>query len=174
MYPRSWAQILLPGPASTQSRSQGPFSALVFKIVSDSFVGRLAYLRVYSARYAPTLPLTIPSKLAKNALPPVAHVCQPSRDLDEIVAGDIAAVGGLKFSFTGDTCVTRSADTARDDSVSEPVIYEAIESRTAADEQKMLDVCVRWRRRPTFRFRSDDNTGQMIISGMGELIWRSS
>ncbi|MHB1354948.1 MAG: elongation factor G [Anaerolineae bacterium] len=149
-----------------------PFSALVFKIVSDSFVGRLAYLRVYSGTLRSNSSTHNSPKSRKERIGRLLRMYANRReDLDEIVAGDIAAVGGLKFSFTGDTLCNPDKpillETIR---FPEPVIYEAIESRTAADEQKMLDALRALADEdPTFRFRSDDNTGQMIISGMGEL-----
>jgi elongation factor G len=149
-----------------------PFSALVFKIVSDSFVGRLAYLRVYSGTLRSNSSTHNSPKARKERIGRLLRMYANRReDLDEIVAGDIAAVGGLKFSFTGDTLCDPDhpilLETIR---FPEPVIYEAIESRTAADEQKMLEALRALADEdPTFRFRSDDNTGQMIISGMGEL-----
>jgi elongation factor G len=149
-----------------------PFSALVFKIVSDSFVGRLAYLRVYSGTLRSNSSTHNSPKVRKERIGRLLRMYANRReDLDEITAGDIAAVGGLKFSFTGDTlCDPEHPILLETIRFPEPVIYEAIESRTVADEPKMLEALRALADEdPTFRFRNDDNTGQMIISGMGEL-----
>jgi elongation factor G len=149
-----------------------PFSALVFKIVTDPFVGRLAYMRVYSGRLRSNSSTYNSTKDKKERIGRLLHMYANRReDADEVVAGDIAAVGGLKFTFTGDTLCSREApvvlETIR---FPEPVIYVAIEPRTAADEQKLQSALSSLGDEdPTFRTRVDENTGQTIISGMGEL-----
>ncbi len=160
--------------ASIERRAdpQEPFSALVFKIVNDSFVGRLAYLRVYSGTLRSNSSTFNSPKSRKERVGHLLRMYANRREeLEQVTAGDIAAVGGLKFSFTGDTlCDPEHPILLETIRFPEPVIYEAIEPRTAADESKMLEALKALADEdPTFRFRSDENTGQTIISGMGEL-----
>ena len=149
-----------------------PFAALVFKIVTDPFVGRLAYMRVYSGTLRSNSSTYNSPKAKKERIGRLLRMYANHReDVKQVSAGDIAAVGGLKFTFTGDTLCDRSnAVILEAIRFPEPVIYVAIEPRTAADEQKLLNAlkCLS-DEDPTFRFRVDENTGQTIISGMGEL-----
>jgi len=149
-----------------------PCAALVFKIVSDAFVGRLAYLRVYSGTLRSNSSILNSPKSRKERIGRLLHMYANHReDVDSVSAGDIAAVGGLKFTFTGDTLCDASAPVVLESiRFPEPVIYVAIEPRTAADEAKMTDALNALADEdPTFRVRTDENTGQTIISGMGEL-----
>jgi elongation factor G len=150
----------------------GPFAALVFKIVSDPFMGRLAYMRVYSGALRSNSSTYNSPKNRKERIGRLVHMYANRReDIDVVSAGDIAAVGGLKFTFTGDTlCDPGNAVVLESIRFPEPVIYVSIEPRSAADEQKMSDALRALSEEdPTFLVRSDENTGQTIISGMGEL-----
>lgn len=149
-----------------------PLAALVFKIVSDPFVGRLAYLRVYSGTLRSNSTAHNSTKARKERIGRLLRMYANHReDVDAIVAGDIAAVGGLKFTFTGDTLCDPSAPVVLESiQFPEPVIYIAIEASNAAEEQKLLAALQALAEEdPTFRYSTDANTGQMLISGMGEL-----
>jgi elongation factor G len=149
-----------------------PFSALVFKVVSDPFVGRLAYMRVYSGTLKSNSSVTNSPKKKKERIGRLLHMYANHReDAEEVAAGDIAAVGGLKFTFTGDTlCDADHPVVLEAIRFPEPVIYISIEPRTGADEQKLeAALAALAEEDPTFRTRNDENTGQRIISGMGEL-----
>ncbi len=149
-----------------------PFAALVFKIVSDPFLGRLAYMRVYSGMLRSNSSTLNSPKNRKERIGRLVHMYANRReDTDAVTAGDIAAVGGLKFTFTGDTlCDLGDPIILESIRFPEPVIYVSIEPRSAADEQKMSDALRSLSEEdPTFRVRIDENTGQTIISGMGEL-----
>ena len=149
-----------------------PFSALVFKIVADSFLGRLAYMRLYSGTLRSNSSVYNSSKAKKERIGHLLRMYANRREeVDDVAAGDIAAVGGLKFTFTGDTLCDRGHQVILESiRFPEPVIYVAIEPRTVADADKMQMALARLAEEdPTFRFRLDENTGQTIISGMGEL-----
>jgi elongation factor G len=159
-------------PVVRHADAEEPFSALVFKIVSDPFVGRLAYMRVYSGRLRSNSSTHNSPKARKERIGRLLRMYANHREeVDAVAAGDIAAVGGLKFSFTGDTLCDPSAPVVLERiRFPEPVIYVAIEPRTTADSHK-LDEALRALadEDPTFRVSIDENTGQTIISGMGEL-----
>jgi len=149
-----------------------PFAALVFKIVSDPFVGRLAYMRVYSGVLHSNSSVLNSPKRRKERIGRLLRLYANHREETDVVsAGDIAAVGGLKFTFTGDTlCDARDPVVLESIRFPEPVIRVAIEPRGAADEAKMADALQRLAQEdPTFKVGTDENTGQTIISGMGEL-----
>ncbi len=149
-----------------------PFSALVFKIVSDPFVGRLAYLRVYSGRAATGTSVLNATKGERERFGRLLQMHANHREeVPQIVAGDIGAVVGLKRTFTGDTlCHPAHPIVLETICFPEPVLSVAIEPRTKADQAKMGEALVRLAEEdPTFRLRSDPETGQSIISGMGEL-----
>ena len=149
-----------------------PFAALVFKIVSDAFVGRLAYLRVYSGTLRSNSSSYNPLKSRKERIGRLLHMYANHReDVEVVSAGDIAAVGGLKFTFTGDTLCDPEAPVVLESiRFPEPVIYVSIEPRTAVDQERMVEALRTLADEdPTFRVRTDENTGQTIISGMGEL-----
>ena len=147
-------------------------SALVFKIVSDPYVGRLAYIRVYSGKLTQGSMVFNPTKDRRERVGRLLRMYADRReDIDEIMAGDIGAVLGLKDSFTGDTlCDASNQIVLENITFPEPVISVAIEPRTTADQDKMSEALHKLSEEdPTFRVRVDEETGQTIISGMGEL-----
>jgi elongation factor G len=149
-----------------------PFSALVFKIVTDPYVGRLAYLRIYSGKIHQGASAYNPTKAKKERIGRLIRMYADRReDIQETGAGDIAAILGLKFSFTGDTlCDASNQIVLETITFPEPVISVAIEPKTIADQDKMAEALRKLSDEdPTFRVRSDTETGQTIISGMGEL-----
>jgi elongation factor G len=152
-------------------RDDAPLSALVFKIVTDPYVGRLAYFRVYSGVLSQGQMLTNTSKGRRERIGRLIRMHADRReDITEVRAGDIGAVLGLKETFTGDTlCDTRKI-VLESITFPEPVISIAIEPKSSADQEKMGEALRKLSEEdPTFRVRSDENTGQTIISGMGEL-----
>lgn len=149
-----------------------PLSALVFKIVTDPYVGRLAYFRVYSGKLAQGSMVYNSAKESRERIGRLLRMYADRReDISEVLAGDIGAVLGLKNSFTGDTlCDSANSILLEDITFPEPVISVAIEPKTAADQDKMSDALHKLAEEdPTFRVRTDQDTGQTIISGMGEL-----
>ncbi|HET7090841.1 MAG TPA: elongation factor G, partial [Anaerolineae bacterium] len=161
------------GKTETRSAADGaPFSALIFKIVTDPYVGRLAYFRVYSGQVSAGQSVTNATKGRKERVGRVLRMYADRREeLDVVYAGDIGATLGLKDSFTGETlCDAAHPIVLESIAFPEPVISVAIEPKTTADQDKM-GVALRAlsEEDPTFRVRADENTGQTIISGMGEL-----
>jgi len=149
-----------------------PVGSLVFKIVTDPYVGRLAYFRVYSGTVKQGQMLLNPVKGKKERIGRLIRMYADRRDdVDEVYAGDIAAVLGLKDTFTGDTlCDPHHPVVLESITFPEPVISVAIEPKTLADQEKIgLALQKLSEEDPTFRVRTDENTGQTIISGMGEL-----
>ncbi len=149
-----------------------PFCALVFKIVADPYVGRLAYFRVYSGKVDVGETVMNSSKKRKERLGRVLRMYADRREeLTEVYAGDIGATLGLKDSFTGDTLCDPDAPIVLERiTFPDPVIEIAIEPKTAADQDKMGEALRRLAEEdPTFRVRSDENTAQTLIAGMGEL-----
>lgn len=149
-----------------------PLSALVFKIVTDPYVGRLAYFRVYSGVLTQGSMVYNSVKGRKERIGRLIRMYADRReDVTEVYAGDIAAVLGLKDSFTGDTlCDSQNPVVLESISFPEPVIYIAIEPKTSSDQDKMANALQKLSEEdPTFRVRTDENTGQTIIAGMGEL-----
>jgi elongation factor G len=147
-------------------------SALVFKIVSDPYVGRLAYIRVYSGKITQGSMVFNPTKDRRERIGRLLRMYADRReDINEILAGDIGAVLGLKDSFTGDTlCDASNQIVLENITFPEPVISVAIEPRTTADQDRMAEALHKLSDEdPTFRVRVDEETGQTIISGMGEL-----
>jgi len=159
--------LVLRSPDPTQ-----PLSALVFKIVTDPYMGRLAYIRVYSGKVKQGEAVYNSSKGKKERVGRLLRMYADRReDIAELEAGDIGAILGLKFSFTGDTLSDSSAPVVLESiSFPEPVISVAIEPKTKADQEKMSDSLIKLAEEdPTFKIRQDENTGQTVISGMGEL-----
>jgi elongation factor G len=157
---------------SRAAEDDAPMSALVFKIVSDPYVGRLAYIRVYSGKISQGSMVFNPVKNRRERVGRLLRMYADRReDIDEILAGDIGAVLGLKESFTGDTLCDASNQVVLENiTFPKPVISVAIEPRTVADQEKMAEALHKLSDEdPTFRVRVDDETGQTIISGMGEL-----
>ena len=149
-----------------------PMSALVFKIVTDPYVGRLAYVRVYSGKITQGTMVYNSTKGKKERIGRLLRMYADRReDVDEVLSGDIGATLGLKNSFTGETlCVASNPILLEAISFPEPVISVAIEPRTMADQDKMSEALRKLSEEdPTFHVRSDQDTGQTIISGMGEL-----
>ena len=148
-----------------------PLSALVFKIVTDPYVGRLAYFRVYSGVLSQGQMVTNTSKGRRERIGRLIRMHADRReDITEVRAGDIGAVLGLKDTFTGDTLCDTKKIILESISFPEPVISIAIEPKSSGDQEKMGEALRKLSEEdPTFRVRSDENTGQIIISGMGEL-----
>lgn len=149
-----------------------PLSALVFKIVTDPYVGRLAYLRIYSGTIEQRSQVYNSSKDERERVGRLIRMYADRReDIEEAGAGDIAAVLGLKNSFTGDTlCEEDHPILLEDISFPDPVISVAIEPKTTADQDKLSKALNKLAEEdPTFQVRSDPDTGQTLISGMGEL-----
>jgi elongation factor G len=149
-----------------------PFAALVFKIVTDPYVGRLAYVRVYSGTLEAG---TTVYNSTKGQRERIGRLLQMHADKREEIktcdAGDITAVVGLKNSFTGDTlCDSNNEILLENIEFPEPVIKVAVEPKSKADQDKMTEGLLKLAEEdPTFRVQYDDQTGQTVISGMGEL-----
>ncbi len=164
--PRDGREVVLP------AQDDAPLSALVFKIVADPYVGRLAYFRVYSGMLTQGQMVLNPRKGKRERIGRLLRMYADHReDITEVRAGDIAAALGFKETFTGDTlCEERQPIVLESISFPEPVISVAIEPKTAADQDRMADALRKLSEEdPTFRVHVDENTGQTIISGMGEL-----
>jgi len=160
---------------TTESRpanDESPFAALVFKIANDSFVGSLAFLRVYSGIVKTGDMVYNPLRGKKERIGRLLQMHANNREeIKEVRAGDIAAAVGLKEVGTGDTlCEQRSAIALERMEFPEPVISVAVEPKTLADQEKMATALERLAKEdPSFRVRTDADSGQIIISGMGEL-----
>jgi elongation factor G len=149
-----------------------PMSAMVFKIVTDNYVGRLAYIRVYSGKVKKGSTYLNATQDKKERVGRLLRMYADHReDVDEIQAGDIGAILGLKQSFTGDTLCDPSKQILLESiAFPHPVISVAIEPKTTADQDKMGIALQKLAEEdPTFKVRQDEDTGQTIISGMGEL-----
>ncbi|GAC1320333.1 MAG: elongation factor G [Chloroflexota bacterium] len=149
-----------------------PFSGLAFKIVSDPYVGRLAYVRIYSGRLTSGSYALNTTKDNRERVGRLLRMHANHReDVSEASAGDIVALVGLKNTFTGDTLSAPEAPIILENiTFPEPVISVAVEPKTRADTDKMGEALSKLAEEdPTFRLRNDQETGQTIISGMGEL-----
>jgi len=149
-----------------------PLAALVFKVQTDPYMGRLAYLRVYSGAVRSGSRAYNPGKGKRERIGPLVRMYADHReDVDQVQAGDIGAVLGLKFTSTGDTLCTESSPVILESiAFPDPVISVAIEPRTEADQDKLSIALQRLAEEdPTFQIRYDEETGQTLISGMGEL-----
>ncbi len=149
-----------------------PFAALSFKIANDSYVGSLAFLRVYSGVVKTGDMVFNPVRNKKERIGRLLQMHANNREeIKEVRAGDIAAAVGLKEVTTGDTlCAQKSAIALERMEFPEPVISVAVEPKTLADQEKMASSLGRLAREdPSFRVRTDEDSGQTIISGMGEL-----
>ncbi len=149
-----------------------PFSALVFKIVSDPFVGRLSYMRVYSGMINKGASVENSTKGRTERVGRLLRMHANHReDIDEIRAGDICAAVGLRNTFTGDTlCDSQTPIVLESIVFPRPVIEIAIEPKTRADQDKMSIALGKLAEEdPTFQLHTDTESGQTIISGMGEL-----
>ncbi len=148
------------------------FSALAFKLMSDPFVGQLTFIRVYSGTLAAGSTVLNSVKGKKERIGRILQMRANDREeIKEVRAGDIAAVVGLKDVTTGDTLCDLSAPIILERMVfPEPVIHVAVEPKTKADQEKMGIALGRLASEdPSFRVRTDEESGQTIISGMGEL-----
>ena len=159
-------------PAERKPDDTEPFSGLVFKIMSDSYVGRLTYVRVYSGVLRAGSHIENSSKDRKERVSRILQMHANHReDMEAAFTGDIVAVVGLKHSTTGDT-LTDPAEPIVLESISfpTPVIAVAVEPKTKADQDKLGNGLQRLSDEdPTFVVKYDDETGQTVISGMGEL-----
>jgi elongation factor G len=149
-----------------------PLAALVFKIASDPYVGRLAYFRVYSGKVKVGSRVSNATKRRRERIGKLLRMFADHREeIQELGAGDIGATLGLKDTFTGETlCAPNGPIILESISFPEPVISVAIEPRTADDQDRLAEGLQRLAEEdPTFVVRTDENTGQTLISGMGEL-----
>jgi elongation factor G len=149
-----------------------PFSALVFKIAADPFVGKLAYFRVYSGTLHSGSYVLNASKGKRERIGRILQMHANHREeIEEVYAGDIAAIVGLKESYTGDTlCDPAHPIVLESIRFPEPVIEVAVEPRTKADQDKLALALQRLADEdPTFRVKTDEESGQTLIAGMGEL-----
>lgn len=157
---------------SRPASDDAPFASLVFKIANDSYVGSLAFLRVYSGVVKTGDMVFNPLRGKKERIGRLLQMHANNREeIKEVRAGDIAAAVGLKEVSTGDTlCEQRHAIALERMEFPEPVISVAVEPKTMADQEKMAQALGRLAREdPSFRVSTDDDSGQTIISGMGEL-----
>jgi elongation factor G len=155
-----------------EASDSAPFSALAFKIMTDPFVGKLTYFRVYSGSLEKGATILNSTKDKKERLGRLLLMHANTReDIDTIYAGDIVAAVGLKNTTTGDTLSAVDAPIVLEAlEFPEPVIHVAVEPKTKADQDKMGRALYALSEEdPTFRVRSDEETGQTVISGMGEL-----
>jgi elongation factor G len=149
-----------------------PFSGLAFKIMTDPFVGQLVFFRVYSGVINSGDTVYNPVKSKKERVGRILQMHANQReDIKEVRAGDIAAAVGLREATTGDTlCDPQKVITLEKMVFPEPVIHVAVEPKTKADQEKMGIALNRLAQEdPSFRVRTDEESGQTIISGMGEL-----
>lgn len=149
-----------------------PFSALAFKIMTDPFVGQLIFFRVYSGVLNSGDTIYNPIKGKKERIGRILQMHANQRtEIKEVHAGDIAAAVGLKDATTGDTlCIPQDVVILERMIFPEPVIHVAVEPKTKADQERMGMALNRLAQEdPSFRVRTDEETGQTIISGMGEL-----
>ena len=159
-------------PETRAVSDTAPFSALVFKIVSDPFVGRLSYMRVYSGVLTKGSGIENSTKGKTERIGRLLRMHANHReDIDEIRAGDICAAVGLRNTFTGDTlCDSQKPIILEAITFPQPVIDIAIEPKTRADQDKMAIALNKLAEEdPTFQLHTDAETAQTIISGMGEL-----
>ena len=157
---------------SRESTDDAPFSALAFKIATDPFVGTLTFFRVYSGVLKSGDTVLNPVKSKKERIGRLLQMHANDREeLKEVRAGDIASAVGLKDVTTGDTlCALKEAITLERMEFPEPVIAVAVEPKTKIDQEKMgVALSKLAKEDPSFRVKTDEESGQTIISGMGEL-----
>jgi elongation factor G len=159
-------------PATRKASDEEPFSALAFKILNDPFVGNLTFFRVYSGTLSSGDTVYVPTKDKKERIGRLLQMHASERtEIKEVRAGDIAAAVGLKDVITGDTlCDLEKVITLEKMVFPTPVISVAVEPKTKADQEKMGLALQRLAKEdPSFRMNTDQESGQTIISGMGEL-----
>ncbi|MCF7806206.1 MAG: elongation factor G [Simkaniaceae bacterium] len=157
---------------SLDPSDDAPLSALAFKVMTDPYVGRLTFVRIYSGTLKKGMPLLNTTKDKRERVSRLLEMHANQRtDKDEFYTGDIAAIIGLKSSTTGDTLCAENAPLILEKmEFPEPVISMAIEPKSKADREKLsLALSSLSEEDPTFRVRTDEDTGQTIIQGMGEL-----
>ena len=158
--------------ASRKSDDNEPFSALAFKIATDPYVGSLTFVRVYSGTLNSGDSVYLPMKGKKERIGRMLQMHSNNRkEIDEVRAGDICAVIGLKQAVTGETlCDEKNQIILEEMNFPEPVISVAVEPKTKEDQEKMGVALGRLAQEdPSFKMRTDEESGQTIISGMGEL-----
>ncbi len=159
-------------PTTRKASDDEPFSALAFKIMTDPFVGQLIFFRVYSGVIKSGDTIYNPIKGRKERIGRILQMHANQREeLKEVRAGDIAAAVGLKEATTGDTLCDINNEVVLERMIfPEPVIHVAVEPKTKADQEKMGIALNRLAQEdPSFRVKTDEETNQTIISGMGEL-----
>ena len=157
---------------TVESNDTAPFAALAFKVVSDPFIGRLTYFRVYQGHIESGSYVKNTTKGSKERLGRIMQMHANHREeIKEVYSGDIAAAVGFKSTTTGDTLAEEKYDVILEQMVfPEPVISVAVEPKTRADQEKMSNALMKLAEEdPTFRTYTDSETGQTIIAGMGEL-----
>ncbi len=155
-----------------KANSNEPFAALAFKVATDPFVGQLTFFRIYSGVLESGSYVLNPIKNKKERVSRILRMHSNNREeLQKMYAGEIGALVGLKYTTTGDTlCDEKSPIILENIEFPEPVISIAIEPKTKADQEKMGMALKKLAEEdPTFQIRNDEETGQTIISGMGEL-----
>lgn len=149
-----------------------PFSGLAFKILTDPYVGKLTFVRIYSGVLKAGSSVENSSEGKKEKILKIMKIYSSKREeISEANAGDIVAIPSLRFTKTGDTlCDSKNKLIYEKIRFAEPVINQAVEAKTLADQEKLLEVLEKLRDEdPTFHFGHDDESGQIIISGVGEL-----
>ncbi len=160
------------GEEQRQADPDGPFAALAFKVISDPYVGKLTYFRVYSGTLAAGGRVLNTTTGRTERVGRILQMHANHREeREEIIAGEIAAGVGLKSTTTGDTLAVDSAPIVLESmTFPDPVIAVAVEPKSKADQDKLSTGLARLAEEdPTFRVQSDEETGQTLISGMGEL-----
>ena len=159
-------------PDERKASDDEPFAALAFKIMTDPFVGKLCFFRVYSGTLEAGMTAYNPEKRARERFGRILQMhANERKDIDKVYAGDIAALIGTKNTTTGDTLCDENHPIILEQMVfPDPVINVAIEPKTKAGQEKMgLALAKLAEEDPTFRTHTDEETGQTIIAGMGEL-----
>jgi elongation factor G len=159
-------------PTEREAKDEAPFSALVFKIMTDPFVGQLAYFRIYSGNIkSGSKVLNAASRRTERVGRLLKMHANKREEISEVWAGDIAAAVGLKGVKTGDTICDKDHPVVLEAmSFPEPVIAVSIEPKTKADQEKLATALGKLQQEdPTFHVHTEPDTGQTLISGMGEL-----
>lgn len=159
-------------PTTCKAEEEAPLAALAFKIATDPFIGRLSYVRIYSGvlksgSYVYNSTKGVKERIARVVLMHSSH----RQEVEELHAGDIGAVVGLKNTITGDTlCDDKNIVILEQMEFPDPVIEQAVEPKTKADQEKMANALQKLAEEdPTFKVRTNAETGQTIIAGVGEL-----
>ena len=149
-----------------------PFSSLAFKVLTDPYVGRLTFVRIYSGSIKVGKSVLNPAENKKEKVQKILKMYANKRkEVQEAYTGDIVSIPALRFTKTGDTlCDMKKPVLYEKIRFAEPVINQAIEAKTLADREKLLTVLEKMAEEdPTFRHKIDEDSGQIIISGVGEL-----